>query len=270
MIVIARKSPLRRFFPLAALLVWLAAPAAHASCTAVAGLRAPVMPASYRIAGVPEGHVGITFLGHASFLIESPAGVTIVTDYNGFIRPDSVPDIVTMNHAHPTHYTDNPDPGIKLVLRGWDPAGGVPHHNVTYEDVHVHNVPTNIRDFGGATEYAGNSIFVFDIAGLCIAHLSHLHHTLTPEHLSELGPIDVLLAPVDGTWTLSHQDMIQVIEEIHPAVIIPMHYFSQNVLSSFIAKTQDRYPVRTSASPSIILSRADLPKQPEILVLPGQ
>src|SRR5262249_40425799 len=157
--------------------------------------------------------VGLTFLGHASFLLQSPSGVTIVTDYNGYNRPDFVPDIVTMNHAHPTHYTDFPDPGIKLVLRGWDPGGGVAHHDLDFGDVHIHNVPTNIRDWGGGTEYAGNSIFVFDVAGLCIAHLSHLHHTLTPQHLAELGPVDILLAPIDGTWTLSHEDMIAVIEQ---------------------------------------------------------
>jgi L-ascorbate metabolism protein UlaG (beta-lactamase superfamily) len=227
------------------------------------------MNAAYHAAAVPPGHVGLTFLGHASFLIESPAGITAVTDYNGYIRPAALPDIVTMNHAHSTHYTDFPDPGIKLVLRGWDPAGGVPNRDVTLGDMHIHNVPTNIRDLGGGTEYAGNSIFVFDVADLCVAHLSHLHHTLTPQHLAQLGPVDVLLAPIDGVWTLSHDDLITVVEQIRPALIIPMHYFNQSILSTFLAKTGDRYPVRTSSSTGVVLSRAELPKRPEILVLSG-
>jgi L-ascorbate metabolism protein UlaG (beta-lactamase superfamily) len=261
---------LRRAAPVAAVVwIWLLGPSAEASCTAIAGLRQPPTNAAYEIAAVPPGHVGLSYLGHASFLIESPSGVTVVTDYNGFIKPDFIPDIVTMNHAHSTHYTDFPEPGIKLVLRGWDPAGGVAQHDVTFGDVHIHNVPTNIRDYGGGTEYAGNSIFVFDIADLCIAHLSHLHHTLTQEHLAELGPIDVLLAPVDGTYTLSHEDMIAVIEQIHPSLIVPMHYFSPSLLQSFLAKTEGRYPVRTSTVASVVLSRAELPKQPEILILPG-
>jgi len=250
------------------LLFWLVPDAAMASCSAVAALRPPVIPADFRLT-VPPGSVGLTFLGHASFLIQSPGGVAIVTDYNGNNRPDFVPDIVTMNHAHSTHYTDFPDPGIKLVLRGWDPGGGVAHHDLDFGDVHIHNVPTNIRDGGGGTEYAGNSIFVFDVGGLCIAHLSHLHHTLTPQHLAELGPVDILLAPIDGTWTLSHEDMIAVIEQIHPALVVPMHYFTQSLLTAFLAKIGERYPVRTSASPAVLLSRADLPKQCEILVLPG-
>ena len=51
------------------------------------------------------------------------------------------PDIVTMNNAHPTHYSDNVEPGVKFVLRGWDPAGGVAAHHLDYRDVKVHNVP---------------------------------------------------------------------------------------------------------------------------------
>src|SRR5436305_11108606 len=97
----------------------------------------------------PEGGVGLTFLGHASFLIESPRGVRIVTDYNDMIRAPVTPDIVTMNNAHPTHYTDAVEPGVKYVLRGWDPTGGVAAHRLEYRDVHVHNVPTNLREAGG-------------------------------------------------------------------------------------------------------------------------
>ena len=112
-------------------------------------------------------------------------------------RPPELPDLVTMNNAHSSHYTDFPDPEIAHVLRGWGADGGVALHDVTYRDLHVRNVPTNVREFGGA-RMNGNSIFVFEIADLCIAHLGHLHHVLTDVHLSELGQIDVLLMPVDG------------------------------------------------------------------------
>ena len=61
----------------------------------------------------------ISYIGHATFLIESPQLVRIATDYNDYVRPPVLPDIVTMNHAHPSHYTDHPDPAIKYVLRGW-------------------------------------------------------------------------------------------------------------------------------------------------------
>jgi L-ascorbate metabolism protein UlaG (beta-lactamase superfamily) len=242
------------------------APAFAAGCLPVVARSAVPLPASWRLA--EASGVGLTFLGHASFLVESPGGVTIVTDYNGVIRPDFLPDVVTMNHAHPTHYTDTPDPGIKLVLRGWNTGEGVPHYDVDFGDVRIRNVPTNIRRYGG-TEFAGNSIFLFETGGLCIAHLSHLHHTLTPAHLAALGQVDVLLAPVDGAYTLSQDDMITVIEQIKPALVVPMHYFGPDVLGRFLDRIGNHYPVERSDSPHVVLSRATLPNRTTILVLPG-
>src|ERR1700736_7038872 len=93
---------------------------AQAACTGV------VAGGPLRLAAAgSEEAVSITFLGHASFLIESPGGVRIVTDYNDAIRAPVTPDIVTMNNAHPTHYSDSVEPSVKYILRGWDPAGDV-------------------------------------------------------------------------------------------------------------------------------------------------
>jgi L-ascorbate metabolism protein UlaG (beta-lactamase superfamily) len=253
---------------LAAALLLCAAPALAATCN-------PFVAANplRRVSALPDGTqsvVNLTFLGHASFLLETPGGVTIVTDYNGYIRPAFLPDIVTMNHAHRTHYTDTPEPGIKYVLRGWDTGEGAPNYDFHYGDVRIRNVLTNIRSWqDGGTEFGGNSIFVFEAADLCIAHLSHLHHTLTPEHLAALGQIDVLLAPADGMFTLSQTDMIAVIEQIHPLLVIPMHFFGPAALERFIERMNGRYPLTRSPSPSVALSRAMLPKATEILVLPG-
>lgn len=265
-----------RFFPIGgrlARLLLLAfwalppTPALAAGCfAAIAEAPRGIVKAS--LAPIEAGEAGLTFLGHASFLIESPAGVTIVTDYGGLNPPGLTPDIVTMNHAHPAHYTDFVDPRIKFVLRGWDTGGGIAHHDLKYGDVRIRNVPTNIRN-GGGTEFAGNSIFVFEVADLCIAHLSHLHHSLTREHLAALGQVDVLLAPIDGAYTLSHADMIEVIEQVNPRLVIPMHYFAPSVLKRFTDRIGDRYPVRVNASPQVALSRDKLPKATEILVLPG-
>ena len=220
-------------------------------------------------AAVAEGTVSITFLGHASFLIESPAGVRIVTDYNDAIRAPVTPDIVTMNNAHPMHYSDAVEPGVKYILRGWDPDGGIASHRLEYRDVRIHNVPTNVREFGG-TRYNGNSIFVFDIADLCIAHLGHLHHTLTQTHLAELGAIDIVMVPIDGVVTLNQEDMIEVLQQIKPKIVIPMHIFTRATLDKFLTRAHDLYRVRNATSATVVLSRSDLPETPEILVLPGE
>ncbi|MGD9868342.1 MAG: MBL fold metallo-hydrolase, partial [Hyphomicrobiales bacterium] len=168
-----------------------AAPAVS-RCLAVAENLGPVMRVAYRgpdtvsgfrprarTASLQNDEVRITFVGHATFLIESPGGVRIATDYAGWHGQGPVPEVVTMNHAHETHYTDYPDPKIEHVLRGWNPEGGPAVHNLTVSDVFIRNVSTNIRRWSGGTEEFGNSIFIFETAGLCIGHLGHLHHELT-------------------------------------------------------------------------------------------
>lgn len=219
---------------------------------------------------VGPGQAGLTFIGHSTFLIESPGGIRIATDYNDFVKPQGSLDVVTMNHAHGTHYTDRPSPEIPNVLRGWSLAGGAARYDLTVGDVRVRNVPTNIRDWGGGTEEFGNSIFVFEVGGLCIAHLGHLHHTLLPGHLKQLGRIDVLLVPVDGSYTMDVEGMVEVIQAIHPSLIIPMHIFSSSTLERFLGRLGQSYPVERSPSAHVLLSRAMLPPAPQVLVLAGR
>jgi len=251
------------------LVLALTSPAAWgAACESKIAVTKPRPPIQLAAAPV-EGSVGLTFLGHASFLIESPRGVRIVTDYNDYIRAPMTPDVITMNLAHSTHHSARPDPAIKLVLRGWDEGGGVAQYDTAFGDVRIRSIPTNIRDFG-ATRRAGNSIFVFEIEGVCIVHLGHLHHTLTPQHLSELGKVDVLLAPVDGTYTMGHEEMVETVNDIRPSLLIPMHYFGSYVLEAFLARLGGTWPVRRLQVSFVELSRATLPDPAEVLVLPGQ
>jgi L-ascorbate metabolism protein UlaG (beta-lactamase superfamily) len=241
---------------------------ALAQCLPVASAPAEIVPAAYRPAALPAtGSLQLTYLGHSSFLIESAAGVTAITDYNGIIGTAEPPRIVTMNNAHSTHYTDFVDPAIEHVLRGWDPDGGVAQHDLTVEDLHVRNVPTNVRDYSGV-RYNGNSIFVFELADLCIAHLGHLHHVLSDVQLAELGIIDVVLVPVDGSFTIAQELMLEVLRQIAAPVVIPMHIFSEHTLARFLALVGGHYEIVFAESPSVTLSRATLPYR-KVLVLPG-
>lgn len=257
--------------PLLLLVVLLALPLqALAACLGAVAATPPLLQkASLRLAAAPPDSVRVTFIGHASFLLESPKGVTAVTDYNDYLPPPLTPDIATMNHAHATHYSDRPDPGIKYVLRGWPAEGKPARWNLQVGDMHVRNVPTNIRGYGDATEYDGNSIFVFDVAGLCLAHLGHLHHKLTPGHLADLGRIDVLFVPVDGGYTLNIAEMSEVIAAIAAPLVIPMHYFSDTTLERFLARMRDSHEIKLNDSGSTVIARAALPRKPTILVLPG-
>jgi L-ascorbate metabolism protein UlaG (beta-lactamase superfamily) len=241
-----------------------AAGTARAGCAPIA-LGEPRL----RLASDTNETVRITFLGHASFEIESPAGVRAVTDYNGADVPAEPPDIATMNHAHATHYTLHPDPQIPHILHGWAEDGRMPAFDLTVQDMHVSNVPTNIRTWDGSTERYRNSIFVFETAGLCIAHLSHLHHLLAPADLNTLGHVDIVMVAVDGAWTMSQQDAARVVEQLQPRIVLPMHYFTRGVLAGFLDLERGKYAIDIRDSPELEISRSTLPPLPTVIALPG-
>ena len=263
----------RRFLCLAMVLttglLYLAPRATLASCYPMAGLRPTIIPASFRVAAAPWHHVRITFIGHSSFEIETAEAVRVVTDFSGYVSPDRLPQIVTMNNAHGSHYTDFVPDRIKYVMRGWDPEGGIARHNVKLRDLRVRNVPTNLADMGGGKLANGNSIFVFESAGLCIAHISHLHHMLSKDQMRDLGRVDIAFAAIDGMWTMSHDELFEVMGQVKPMLVIPMHYGSLDGVDAFIARAEKQWKIRHHPSPSIELSFRDLPRRTQVLFLQG-
>lgn len=227
-------------------------------------------PAHFALAAAEPNTVTLTYVGHSTFLIETAGGVTVATDYNDSVRPDVVPRIATMNRAHSTHFSYAPDPGIEHVLKGWSEEDGKSaHYDLDVGDLWVGNLPTNIRNWEGGTTLNGNSIFVFRAADLCIAHLGHLHHLLTDDDVAALGRIDVVLAPVDGSYTLDVPGMKEVLEKLEAPLVIPMHYFNSGTLERFLSVLGTSYLIERNAGPTITLSRATLPLTPTVRVLPG-
>lgn len=216
-----------------------------------------------------KSEVRLTFVGHATWSIESADGVSIATDYNDYIRPQAVPDIATMNRAHSTHFSYHPDPAIKHVLRGWSEDGGPVKHDLTVGEVRVRNVATNIRDWAGGAIAYGNSIFIFEVAGMCIGHLGHLHHTLTEQQLAQIGQLDVVMVPVDGSFTMDVSGMVEVLRMLRARLILPMHYFNPYTLARFVERIKGDFPVEEADSPTIVVSQSTLPTEPKVLILPG-
>lgn len=249
---------------LVALFFLLAPRLALAGCAPIA-MQAPRV----WLASAADPSLAITFLGHASFLLETPGGVRAITDYSEMFAPADPPDLVTMNHAHESHYTLSPDRRIPYVLHGWQDGPKPPAYDVRVRDLRVTNLPTNLRDWRGGTQVNGNSIFVFESAGLCVAHLGHLHHLLEPADLDALGRIDIVMVMVDGGYSLGQRDALAVVEQIHPRVVLPMHYFTRDRLAAFLDMMRDAYAIQVQDDPTVVLSRATLPERPTVVALPG-
>ena len=228
-----------------------------------ASLDVPVLPAT-----VAPGTVDITFATHSTYVIETPAGVTIATDYAGWAGPGVVPTVITMNRAHSSHFTMSPDPAIEHVLPGWGPTPADPAaHALVVDDVYIRNVTTDIDRWGERSPDA-NSIFIFEVGDLCIGHLGHLHHRLADRHYAQIGRLDVVMVPVDGGLTLNHDGMAEIVARLRASIILPMHRRG-NPLSSFTAMLGDTVNVRMLDSQTITVDPRNLPDRPTLMVMPG-
>src|SRR5258708_329843 len=197
---------LRIFSAVLALLCQLIASAAAedaprgSECLAMTNAPPRATPVSLREAAAKTNEVAITYAGHSTYYIDTPGGVWIATDFNGAYTTGRLPDVVTMNHAHSTHYTLFPDPRIPYVLHGWRGDGAPAEIAQPIGEVYIRNVTTASRRYFGDGSNAemikdGNSIFIFEVAGLCIGHLGHLHTKLDESQLAAIGRIDILMVP---------------------------------------------------------------------------
>ncbi|MDK3017104.1 MBL fold metallo-hydrolase [Pseudodonghicola flavimaris] len=239
-------------------------------CIAIAGAApglAYVQQASWQ-APVPEYSIRLRYLAHASFLIQTAGGLNAVTDYTGFLgAAPLVPDVVTMNHAHETHWTASPDPAIPHVLKGWGPFGEGVEHHLDLGEMLVRNVSTDIRSQFSGVEPDGNSIFVFEVAGLCVGHLGHLHHIPNDAQFAALGRLDVVMVPVDGSYTMGLEEMVTVVERLRSSLVIPMHWFSGYSLERFLQRIGDHFAVMRPGVSEVEVSLRSLPDRPTVLVL---
>ena len=214
-----------------------------------------------------SNEVQIRYIGHSTFLIEDATGLQIATDFSGFAGAGVIPDVVTMNHAHVTHFTHFPDPKIKHVLRGWGKDGQKARHRVAIDEVFIRNVTTDINSQFSGYEKDGNSIFIFEMGGLCIGHLGHLHHILTDAHYAEIGRLDILMVPVDGGWTMALEDMAVVTRRLNASVVIPMHAFGEFSLQRFLTNMGSGFPIERTKSSTVVYSLNTLPSSPRLVVL---
>lgn len=256
---------------LSVLLLWLAAPAlaqegpVSSKCVAIANALPDVTYASFTPSptlaqAFVDGPVKITYAGHST--------VRIATDFSGVYGGDPLPDVVTMNKAHRTHYTDHPDPRIAHVLRGWNPEGGPAKHAAVVDDVYIRNVPTDIRNWGGELERDGNSIFIFEVAGLCIGHLGHLHTRLSDQQYGAIGRLDILMTPIDGGMTQSLDSMSEITTRLYSSMILPMHRHSMP-MREFLSLMGEGFAVDYRDSRSLEVSLKTLPDRPTIVILDG-
>jgi L-ascorbate metabolism protein UlaG (beta-lactamase superfamily) len=242
-------------------------------CLAMAGVPSKATPVSLRRTAAKADEVAITYAGHSTYYIDTPGGVRIATDYNGVYTTGRLPDVVTMNRAHGTHYTLFPDPRITTVLHGWGDGGKPAQINRRVGDVLIRNVTTDIRRYFGDDSNAemikdGNSIFIFEVAGLCIGHLGHLHHKLDQSHFAAIGRLDIVMVPIDGSYTMSLDGVSDITRRLRASIVLPMHRF-MTPLDDFMRKIGGQFEVDVRSERTLNISLGALPRTPTVIILDG-
>jgi L-ascorbate metabolism protein UlaG (beta-lactamase superfamily) len=245
----------------------------RSECLAMANLVPRALPVSLRRVATRPEEVAITYVGHSTYYIDTPGGVRIATDFSGAYRTGRLPDIVTMNRAHSTHYTLFPDPKIPHVLHGWGENGQPALVSTRIDDVFVRNVTTDIRRYygdgsGGQMIRDGNSIFIFEVAGLCIGHLGHLHHKLDDTHFAAIGRLDIVMVPIDGTYTMPLDGVSDITRRLRASVVLPMHRFA-TPLDEFMRLIGQQFAIDQRSERTLKISRETLPGTPTVIILDG-
>jgi len=161
----------------------------------------------------------ITYLGHSSFRLKGKTASVITDPYNpkfvGLKYPSFDADIVTISHNHNDHNQSQLVKAVRMVVNGpgeYEVSG-----------VSIIGIPS-FHDAKKGEERGKNTIYVFEIDGLRIAHLGDLGEGLSDEQISQLGNIDVLMIPVGGEYTIGPKEAVKVVGEVGPYFVIPMHY----------------------------------------------
>lgn len=161
----------------------------------------------------------IKWYGHSCFLFTSNTRVRVLTDpFNekvGYQLPRVEADIVTTSHEHYDHNN------VKIVKGNFTYINQL--GKFSQNGVAITGIPT-FHDNENGVKKGKNTVYKFTIDGMDLCHCGDLGHVLTKEQVSEIGPVDVLLVPVGGFYSIDATAAAEVVKQLKPQIIIPMHY----------------------------------------------
>jgi L-ascorbate metabolism protein UlaG (beta-lactamase superfamily) len=211
----------------------------------------------------------IKWNGHASFTITASDGTVFVTDpydpsgYPGVLMYDQVKDRadgVLVSHDHADHNYVKGIPGSPKTIKDSGRVRGI----------NVKGIPA-YHDESGGSKRGKNTVFVFTVDGINICFAGDLGHQLSREHIEAIGPLDLLLIPVGGTYTVDADGAAKIAEALSPKLIIPMHYKTEKCnlpisgVNDFLGKMAK---VKELEQSEIELSKDKMPEAgPEVWVL---
>jgi L-ascorbate metabolism protein UlaG (beta-lactamase superfamily) len=240
-----------------------------------------LLPGLAAAQGKAPKHVEIIWHGQSYFEIHSTKGTIIVLDphalpeYGRLLRPPKA-DLVLISHEHTDHNAlealGNKDSKKLKVIRGLKGAGPRATWNIvneTVKDVKVRSVGV-YHDTVEGMKNGKNTVFIVEVDGWRIVHLGDLGHVLTKAQIKQVGPVDVLMIPVGGVYTINGTEAKEVVAQLKPKeYIIPMHFgtpvFDDLLSAAEFLDEQPKANVAISKDNRLVLNRD--PQRPRPLIV---
>lgn len=209
----------------------------------------------------------ITWLGQSCFKIQDKTGtdgITVVTDpfdkKYGLKAPNFEADIVTVSHDHEDHNNISSLRGNPFVI---DSAGEYDVKGIMVEGVESYH------DEKQGAERGKNIIYRIEVEDVTIVHLGDLGHVLDDKQLEKLVGVDILFVPVGGKYTIDAKKAVEVVSQIEPRIVIPMHYKipGLKVDADGVDKFIKEMGIQPTEEDKLKISKKDLPQEEMELVI---
>ena len=203
----------------------------------------------------------ITHLGHSSFRIRGKNAIVVTDPFDPVIGikfpKHFAADIVTVSHEHKDHNATGEVEGSPFIVRGpgeYDIKGvGIVGQSVFHDEKK-------------GAERGKNTIFRIEVDGVSIVHLGDLGHLLSSDEVEALDGVDILMIPVGGVHTIDATKAVQIINDIEPSIVIPMHY-GINALSPVSVFLKEMGKESIVPQPKLVISKDKLPSEMQVVVL---
>ncbi len=160
----------------------------------------------------------ITWFGQSCFRLEAKEGSVLIDPFSkelGLKPPRIKDEVILVTHQHADHNNiadANPE---AFIIQN---PGEYENHGIAIRGIQ------SFHDNKEGTERGLNTIYVLKAEEMNICHLGDLGHVLTDHQIEDIGDVDILMIPVGGTYTIDAKTAVEVINQIEPKIVIPMHY----------------------------------------------
>jgi L-ascorbate metabolism protein UlaG (beta-lactamase superfamily) len=205
--------------------------------------------------------VVIEWLGHSCFLVVGSHLRVVIDPFSSaanitYPRVKTVADLVLITHEHFDHNNVGAIGGTPTVVRGPGEWGS---------PIPVKGLAASHGKGRGPT-----AVYVFRVDDVSFCHLGDLGEIPDAKLQKAIGPVDVLMIPVGGVYTIDHDGADEVLKLLNPKIALPMHYKTESVGLSLdpVSKfTRGKTNVRLEKSNRITIDRNSLPQETQVVVL---